>query len=106
MYTCTMLPVVVCFVEDVTEPWETLDWIVTAVFAVDIIVTFFSAFRNKDKVLVTDLHAIAINYLQFWFWIDLVATLPFGGAWLPARAARRRPHQHCPAAVSRVRTAH
>lgn len=79
LYTCTLLPVAVCFVETPVEPWITLDWIVTAFFAVDMVVSFLSAYWDKDKHLIVDGGQIAKHYLRGWFWIDLVATFPFGG---------------------------
>ena len=84
LYTCTLLPFVVCFVEEEIEPWITLDWIVTTAFALDMCVSFVSAYRNKHKKLVTNGRDIALHYLRGWFWIDLVATFPFGGVWCMA----------------------
>lgn len=79
LYTCTMTPIIVCFIEDDIEPWVTLDWVVTVLFGCDIVVTFFTAFHNKHKELVTNRCLIARRYLRFWFWIDVIATLPIGG---------------------------
>ncbi len=43
----------------------------------DSILPFFVAFYNFDEVLKTDLQSIAKNYLNEWFFLDLIAAIPF-----------------------------
>ena len=46
-------------------------------FAIDIIVTFFTIYNNKnDMVDVIDRKQIAINYIRTWFFIDLISIVP------------------------------
>jgi len=57
--------------------WEAImDWCAVAVFFVDILFNFSTAFRDRLGTLVTDRHQIAIRYLQGWFIIDFLATMP------------------------------
>lgn len=48
-----------------------------SIFAVDIILKFFTDYRDKSEVLVTSHKKIAIRYFQFWFFIDLICVIPF-----------------------------
>lgn len=46
-------------------------------FLFDIIIIFNSAFYDEDFNLVQDRKSIAILYIQTWFFIDLLAIMPF-----------------------------
>ena len=49
-----------------------------AIFAVDIVLNFFSAFEDTNSgQIVTNLNIIAKTYVRGWFLIDLVSTIPF-----------------------------
>uniref|UniRef100_A0A061QTN1 Potassium sodium hyperpolarization-activated cyclic nucleotide-gated channel protein n=1 Tax=Tetraselmis sp. GSL018 TaxID=582737 RepID=A0A061QTN1_9CHLO len=80
VYICFAAPVVVCF--DITIEygvhdmwyWETF---VTAMFALDIILNFNTAYTDADENLVTDRRKIAVHYLTGWFVIDIAAVLPY-----------------------------
>jgi hypothetical protein len=51
---------------------------VTAMFAMDIILSFNTGFVNEETgQFISDRSKIANRYLQFWFWIDIIATIPF-----------------------------
>jgi hypothetical protein len=51
---------------------------VTAMFAIDILLSFNTGFVNEESgQFVSDRNKIAKRYLQFWFWIDMLATIPF-----------------------------
>ena len=55
-----------------------VDYFVIAVFFADILVTFMTSFvdSHTDR-LVTDRRLIGLNYVKFWFWVDLVSSIPF-----------------------------
>ena len=54
------------------------DTIVDVLFITDLCMSFNLAFRPHPQAdLVKDRKKIAINYLKCWFWIDLVASVPF-----------------------------
>ena len=46
-------------------------------FIVDIVLIFNTAFMDEDYETVTDYKTIATEYMRFWFWIDLIAIIPF-----------------------------
>jgi potassium channel len=55
-----------------------IDSIVVAVFGLDMISTFNTAyFDAKTETLITDRRVIAWRYVSTWFPVDLISTLPF-----------------------------
>ena len=55
-----------------------LDFFVIAVFFADILCTFNTSFVDfHSDQLVIDRRIIAASYLQAWFWLDLVSSIPF-----------------------------
>lgn len=60
----------------VHEAYYILDISFTAIFFADIIINFNCAFYSRGA-LVTDRKAIALRYLKFWLWIDLISTFPY-----------------------------
>jgi hypothetical protein len=54
-----------------------LDYIIDALFLIDILVIFNSAFYDEDVELIDDRKDIAISYIQGWFIVDLLAIIPF-----------------------------
>lgn len=72
-----VLPVKFSFYSDQEDPaWDIFDMFVDCVFFVDMVLTFFSAYWDDER-LVVSLKSIAINYIKFWFWIDLISIFPF-----------------------------
>ncbi|CAH8561264.1 unnamed protein product [Heterobilharzia americana] len=53
------------------------DIIVELLFIVDIILNFWTTYVSKSGQVVYHLKAIAINYLRGWFFLDLLAAIPF-----------------------------
>lgn len=49
---------------------------IDAVFAVDIILCFFSAYEDENEELVHDRCIIARSYAKSWFFIDIISILP------------------------------
>lgn len=70
-----------------------VDWVITAIFAFDIVFTFNTALRQAGS-LITDRRVLARRYLERWFWVDLLATVPFdvalGAALWPGAAEALR----------------
>ena len=54
-----------------------IEYSFTAVFVIDILVTFNLAFQDESDILIFDRWKIAKNYLKFWFWVDLIGVFPF-----------------------------
>ena len=54
-----------------------VDYTIDTLFALDILINFFTGFYDDDMVLVSNKSAIGKRYLKLWFWIDVGATIPF-----------------------------
>lgn len=53
------------------------DVLVEVIFVIDILLNFRTTFVNQKGEVVSSSKDIAINYLRTWFFLDLVAALPF-----------------------------
>ena len=76
VFSVAVVPLRLGFDIPATKPWLVIDWITDAVFTVDIIVTFRTAYLDDNNVLVTIPKMIRTRYLKFWFIIDFGSTLP------------------------------
>lgn len=80
----TVVLVACCF----WTPWEmafnienatatSFNWTIDCIFLTDMIATFFTAYSTEDFEIIDDHKQIACVYLTSWFWIDLLAILPY-----------------------------
>jgi len=53
-----------------------IDYVMDAVFVVDIILNFFFAFNRRTKI-VKDFKSIAIHYILTQLWVDLISIFPY-----------------------------
>ena len=70
-----LTPYLLTFEPEGSEIVWTIDLITMIVFALDIILTFNTAFYMEGN-LIQDRSKIMKNYLKFWFWVDIVSILP------------------------------
>ncbi|KYN06092.1 Potassium voltage-gated channel subfamily H member 7 [Cyphomyrmex costatus] len=89
MYTAIFTPYVAAFVlsdpdyntrknkKYSDDPIVIIDFIVDVTFIVDIIINFRTTFVNSNDEVVSHPGKIAVHYLKGWFFIDLVAAIPF-----------------------------
>ena len=56
--------------------WLVLDWLILGLFAIDLLVNFFTAYFDEQKVVVSRLQ-IAKHYLKTWFLVDFLSCFPF-----------------------------
>ena len=56
--------------------YKVLSLLIFGYFTFDIFIGFFSAYRNKEGIIVDNLKDICKNYLRTWFLLDLIATIP------------------------------
>lgn len=71
------MPYRISFIDSEALWLNVIDWIINILFTVDIVVTFFSAYKDDDKELVTDCRRIANSYLRSWFLLDCIVCFPF-----------------------------
>ena len=81
IYTSTVVPYQVAFSDDTSEVdkdhlMEFFTITVDFLFGVDIVVNFFAAYEVVNNRYETRLRKIAANYLQGYFLIDWMATIP------------------------------
>ena len=57
--------------------WKIINYVIDSLFLIDIIVIFNTAYLDEDLVLIEDRNEISCNYLRGWFFIDLLAIIPF-----------------------------
>lgn len=76
IFTCFVTPVRISFVEEDTTEWTITLLSMDAMFFIDMLIIFNSAFYTEEFTLVQDRKAIAKNYIKTWFAIDLLAILP------------------------------
>ena len=78
LYTGVFTPYLVAFVEVVFwDFWVVFDLCVNFLFCCDIGITFFSAYVNAEGEMEVKRVTIACNYLKGWFWVDVLASMPF-----------------------------
>lgn len=92
LYTGTVFIYRLCFVEFRMDPdcqvtsskeqhepdsgWVTVDWIVTALFVVDLIVSFFFSYEDEFGLEVVSFKDCVKQYLRSTFWINALACVP------------------------------
>ena len=77
IFACLVIPCRLAFVEQESQTWINLTYIVDIMFLIDIFQIFNSAFYDEDFNMVTDRKTIAKSYIGSWFFIDVVAIVPF-----------------------------
>ena len=53
-----------------------LETIIDSMFILDLVLNFNTGFYETN-VVITDRLLIAKDYLRFWFWIDLISSMPY-----------------------------
>lgn len=77
LYTASFVPYRTSFIEDAPPALIAWEWVVDALFVIDIVINFISAYENSDKNLEVRLKEIARAYVTSWFVFDLAAVFPF-----------------------------
>lgn len=53
-----------------------VEWFLDAVFLVDTVLNFVTAYFDRGECLIDNRRQIACNYLKSWFVVDLISVLP------------------------------
>ena len=75
LYSAVTVPFRICFDADAVGYMFIFEQVVTFSFIIDVCFNFNQAYMEDDK-WVTDRGAIAVRYLQGWFWIDAPSSVP------------------------------
>ena len=78
LYTSVVLPLRITFgnAENLADPLSIIDFLIDALFMVDIYLNFNTGF-DDDGTVVMDAQIVRFHYLRSFFFIDLIATIPF-----------------------------
>lgn len=78
MYTALVVPFRVAFFTEVFwDAWTVCDFLLDGLFLTDVLLTFITVQVQEDGQRINDRKVIACSYLKSWFWIDLLACIPF-----------------------------
>ena len=65
--------------EQLNEKLNYLEYLITIIFIIDLITGFRKGYiSEKTGEHVTSASLIAVRYIKFYFWIDLLGCIPFG----------------------------
>lgn len=76
MYTITLTPYRVAFIDSDTSTWMAIDYLIDSLFMTDVVLNCFMAYVNTDEVLVTSHWKIFKNYLKTWMIFDVASSIP------------------------------
>ena len=66
------------FSETAIHRLEVFDWIIDAIFILDIILNFFTSYINdKTGFEIKEIKLVSMNYIRTTFCIDILAATPF-----------------------------
>lgn len=71
------MPIQLAFFAESDEDFSLSNTIVDLFFILDIILTFFTVYVDKDLEEVEDLGLIAFDYFKGWIYIDVLSVIPF-----------------------------
>lgn len=77
LYSCITTPVQIALYDDLSYAWQFCNYVVDALFVIDILIIFNSAIYNDDFELIEDRSMIVKIYLKGWFLLDIIAIFPF-----------------------------
>jgi len=79
IYVLYAIPIQLCFADELPQiyPQDKVSYAVDAMFCVDIVFNFRTGYINHESQFVSSTVRIAKKYLQGWFWIDLITSIPF-----------------------------
>jgi len=76
LYIFVFIPFRLAYNTDHIAALDYIDWVVDCIFWVDMVFNFFTGY-TEDAVVVMDHTKIFKKYMQRWFWIDAVSSIPF-----------------------------
>jgi len=78
IYTASFVPYRTAFLDEVSEGLVIFEYIVDALFFIDIFINFMSGYDILELGIVeVRFSMIAAKYLQGWFFLDLATVFPF-----------------------------
>nr|CCA26896.1 Voltagegated Ion Channel (VIC) Superfamily putative [Albugo laibachii Nc14] len=75
-YTTFVVPYRICFRQDASGVLVYVENGIDVVFAIDIVLHFFTGVQLQNDEILYELKAISLAYIKGWFLLDLLSTLP------------------------------
>ncbi|XP_024874405.1 potassium voltage-gated channel subfamily H member 8 isoform X3 [Temnothorax curvispinosus] len=75
-YVAIIVPYNASFI-NIDRPTMVSDVVVEVLFIIDIVLNFRTTYVSRKGEVVSNSRSIAVNYVKGWFFVDLVAALPF-----------------------------
>ena len=76
-FTFFVTPYRIAFTDKDNLGWTIIDSTIDLIFCVDICMNFFMAYYNDEYILIDSRCKIAGKYIGTWFFIDMLAVIPF-----------------------------
>lgn len=76
IYNSLIIPYSIAFELPPDNYWTIIEFIIDISFFTDLFLNFNTAFYQQG-VMIKGRKQIALNYFKKWFWLDLIATIPF-----------------------------
>ena len=77
LYTATYVPYKTAFIDETSRGLFYFEILVDGLFFLDVIINFISAYERSDTTIEKNGVVIVKSYLKTWFFLDLVACIPF-----------------------------
>ena len=77
IFSCLITPYRIAFIHIESRQWQIVNYFVDICFALDMIIIFNTALFDEYYRLIQSRKRIAKDYIRTWFFIDLVAIIPF-----------------------------
>jgi len=76
-WTATVAPFKMAFIDDLPFYYQVIDSVIDTVIVIDILITFRTAYKDKNDKLIDDSYKIAVNYIKTWLLLDVMAVFPY-----------------------------
>lgn len=71
------IPLNLCFDDYKASDFQNqFDYFITSYYFTDILLNFTTGYYEKE-LLVRNRKKIIIRYFKFWFWLDMISTMPY-----------------------------
>ena len=79
IFSVIVVPWKVGFNVPSTTVWIATDFLADSIFLLDMVLTFNTGYFEDlaEEIYVSDRSRIATQYVQSWFWVDFISTVPF-----------------------------
>jgi len=77
IFACALIPLKLALEDEFASEWDIILYMIDIAFIIDMILCFLTAYDDEDFQVHDDTKEIAYNYIVSWFFIDLLALIPF-----------------------------